>query len=335
MTEVFGGITVEQNPQVSIIVANWEGSAWLARCLSSLQISARVAGLRFELIVVDDASADASCSIVTTSFPRVRLLRNPRNIGFARTVNRGVRAARAPIVLLSNNDLLAKEGFVAHLCRWFVDPPPECHALCASRPLFAVSARTVGWYDGKPNQVCMGAVWKGGRVTPAWADPREPARCLFAQAGAAAYDRELFLKLGGLATFYEPGYWEDYDISWRAAKRGWSQVFDPAAFALHIGGGSMTKRYGAEGVARMKSRNHLLFEAANLRSPRLVGEWALRLPLALARTWHDRHRPGSFPLALADARGRFRAAMRARMRLRAVVSDAEILEEFREFEPSY
>lgn len=324
-----------QRPQVSIVVANWEGSAWIARCLSSLQISARASGLRFELIVVDDASRDASCSIVRDAFPRVRLLRNPRNIGFARTVNRGVRAARGRVVVLSNNDLVAKEGFVGGLCRWFVAPPPELPALTGGRPLFAVSARTVGWYDGRPNQLCMGAVWKGGRVTPAFSDPRTAAPCLFVQAGAAAYDRERFLALGGLARFYEPGYWEDYDISWRAAKGGQAQLYDPQAFALHIGGGSMTRRYGAEGVARMKARNHLLFEAASLRSPRLLGEWALRLPLTLARTWSDRRRPGSFPMALGDARGRLRAALRARTRLHTAVSDEDLLAPWHDFEPSY
>src|SRR5690606_37957901 len=123
--------------------------------------------------------------------------------------------------------------------------------------LFGVSARTVSWFDGKPNQVCMGVTLKGGRLTPSWIALDEPARCVFVQAGAAAYNRAHFLRLGGVNKVYHPGYWEDYDISYYAAKRGLINLYDTHALALHHGGGSMTRRYGHEEVNRMKARNHL------------------------------------------------------------------------------
>jgi GT2 family glycosyltransferase len=310
-------------PAVSIVVANWNGAEWIARCLSSLLVSARAARLDFELIVADDASADGSPALVAARFPRVRLLRNPRNLGFRRTINRGARAARGRVLVLCNNDLVAQEGFVGSLVRWFGEP-------AAGLPLFAVSARTIGWWDGRPNQLCMGAVWRGGRITPAWSDPAKASPCLFAQAGAAAYDRALFLRLGGLAPLYEPGYWEDYDLSWSAARRGWRQLYDPEAVALHVGGGSMTRRFGADAVAMMKARNHLLFEWRHLRDAALVAEHAARLPLAAARG--DRHFGRAFRGALA------RLPLALRLRLgdpRGPVPDAQILEPWRDFQPSF
>ncbi len=51
-------------PVFSVVVTNWNGEQWLARCLSSLQFSARATGLAFELIVVDDASADGSVPLI-------------------------------------------------------------------------------------------------------------------------------------------------------------------------------------------------------------------------------------------------------------------------------
>jgi len=324
-------------PLVSIVVANWNGQEWIARCLSSLQISARHAGLPFELIVVDDASTDGSADLLRARFPAVRLLVNPRNLGFARTVNRGARQARGRVLVLANNDLLVREAFVAELAKWFLQPS-LARPFAGKRRLFAVSAKTVGWYDGKPNQLCMGAVWRGGRITPAWDDPKGAAPCLFAQAGAAAYDREAWTQLGGLATFYEPGYWEDYDLSWRAARAGFAQLYDPAAFALHVGGGSMTRRYGAPGVALMKGRNHLLFEAANLRSPRLLAEWSARLPLGLARSLHSTPVPGAASLdaAARAALPRLPQALAHRLRgPQAQHSDLDLLRPFREFTPSF
>ena len=322
-------------PKVSIIVANWQGEPWLSRALSSLQASAREWGRPFEVIVVDDASTDDSVPLVRSRFPRVRLLVNRRNAGFRRTINRGVRAARGQVVVLCNNDLAVQPPFISSLARWF-EPSPPPGLLAAGERLFAISARTLAWYDGTPNQVCMGAIWRGGRLTPAYSAPDRPARCLFAQAGAAAYDRALFMQLGGLSGLYEPGYWEDYDLSMRAARRGWVQVYDPAAVALHIGGGSMTRRYGAEGVALMKARNHLIFEWRHLRDTRLVAAHASRLPFTLARACM----PGGaalFPSAFLGALGRLPAILRARAAdpLGTAPSDRQVLEPWRGFTPSY
>lgn len=314
-------------PEVSIVVPNWQGGEWIGRCVSSLLLSLRGARVSGELIVVDDRSMDDSVSLLRRQFPSIRLLCNRRNRGFAWSVNRGAREARGRVLVLANNDLVAREGFVENLVRWFRGPEED-------RP-FAVSARTVGWYDGRPNQLCMGALWRGGRVTPAWADPGEATRCLFVQAGAAAYDRERFLALGGLDRLYEPGYWEDYDLSWRAARRGWWSLYDPDAFALHVGGGSMRRRYGEDGVRRLKARNHLLFEAANLRSGRLLAEWHARIPLGLARDC--RRAPGErvYTQALADALPRLRTVLARRMTDVSVASDEELLEPFCHFQASY
>jgi GT2 family glycosyltransferase len=331
-------------PLVSIIVANWNGEHWLSRCVSSLQISARASKLAFELIVVDDASSDGSCAMIREQFPRVRLLVNRTNRGFARTINRGVKAARGKVVILCNNDLLVREEFVFNLARWLVvegrETLPRIDGAWSDEPYkkitFGVSAKTVGWYDGKPNQVCMGAVWKGGRVTPAYKNPEAPTRCLFLQAGAAAYLREKFLELGGLSHLFEPGYWEDYDLSWRAARRGMAMIYDPAAFALHVGGGSMTKRYGARAVADMKARNHLLFEAANLRSPRLLAEWCARVPLTMSRAVRTLNTDGNYCRALLACRERLPLVVAARRRHRGeLLSDEQILAPFRDFTPSY
>jgi GT2 family glycosyltransferase len=268
--------------------------------------------------VVDDASSDGSPDLVRERFPRVRLLRNRRNVGFARSINWGVAASSGRYLVLCNNDLLVREEFVGELLAPF-DGGKE--------RLFATSAKTVGWYDGKPNQLCMGAQWRGGRVTPAWHDPKGNHACLFVQAGAAAYRRDLWESLGGLSTLYEPGYWEDYDLSWRAAKAGMTSLYVPSAFALHVGGGSMTKRYGAELVRRMKARNHLLFEAANLTSPRFLGEWALRLGWSLRDAAFREGAAGLFP--------RLAMAFKQRSSLPRSVSDPEILAPWREFTPSF
>ncbi|MDD2414120.1 MAG: glycosyltransferase, partial [Eubacteriaceae bacterium] len=75
--------------QVSIIIPNFNGEAYIANCLQSLY---RQKEQDFEIIVVDDASKDKSLAIIR-HYPDVRLLINSKNLGFAASVNRGIRAS--------------------------------------------------------------------------------------------------------------------------------------------------------------------------------------------------------------------------------------------------
>ncbi len=254
------------------------------RCLSSLQLSARKTGEEGEIIVVDDASTDDSVALIKANFPRVRVVRNTVNKGFGESTNRGARLAKGNIIILCNNDLVVKEQFLPNLLRWFKQPEQLANGLTLHpQDVFSVSAQTLSWWDGSPNQACMAAKFLGGRITPAYKTPEAAEQCLFTQAGAAAYNRIKFLQLRGLRGEFHPGYWEDYDISYRAAKCGWINLYDPAALALHHGGGSMTKRFGAPAVHQMKARNHLLFEWMNLASLPLLAKHFIRLALELLR----------------------------------------------------
>lgn len=94
----------------------------------------------------------------------------------------------------------------------------------------------------------------------------------------------------------------------------------------------MSRRYGSRGVAVMKARNHLLFEAANLTSPRLLAEWSARLPLALSRAGTA---APEFLTAAGEAASRLPQALAQRMRLSGRVSDSDILAPWRRFHPSF
>ena len=102
----------------SIIVPNWNGKPYLARCLSSLLLSAKRTGLSYELIVVDDASTDDSWRIAEERFPRVRLMRNEGNIGFAASVNRGVSVAAGEIAFRASMERIAAAGENAFSPGW-------------------------------------------------------------------------------------------------------------------------------------------------------------------------------------------------------------------------
>jgi GT2 family glycosyltransferase len=66
---------------LSIIVINWNTCDFLSRCLQSVYDT--VSDLDLETIVVDTASTDGSQAMVHQSFPRIRLIENSENVGFA------------------------------------------------------------------------------------------------------------------------------------------------------------------------------------------------------------------------------------------------------------
>src|SRR5262245_44387135 len=103
----------KRRPAVSVCIVNWNCRRHLRRCLRSL--SSRRQGVRLEVIVVDNASTDGAAEMVARRFPRVVLLRNGANVGFARGCNQAARAARGRYLFFLNNDTLVPDGALGRL----------------------------------------------------------------------------------------------------------------------------------------------------------------------------------------------------------------------------
>jgi hypothetical protein len=91
-------------PTLGIVVVNYNGLADTRRCLISL---ASLTKTKSFVVVVDNASSDASASILAGEFPSAAVIRSPINGGWAGGNNVGIRAALsagADFVLLLNND---------------------------------------------------------------------------------------------------------------------------------------------------------------------------------------------------------------------------------------
>jgi glycosyltransferase involved in cell wall biosynthesis len=100
--------------RISIIIATKDRAAYLDRALESLE--RQIGAPPFEVIVVDNASTDATKTVAQVAAARgkipVRYVYEPEpNRGKAR--NRGIEAASAPVVLFCDDDVVAPPGFVA------------------------------------------------------------------------------------------------------------------------------------------------------------------------------------------------------------------------------
>jgi hypothetical protein len=79
--------------------------------------------LTFEIFVVDNGSNDGSPDWVRRKFPKVELIQNQRNLGFAKANNEALRRSRGRYALLLNTDVILTDGAVGDLVE-FMDRNP-------------------------------------------------------------------------------------------------------------------------------------------------------------------------------------------------------------------
>lgn len=109
MTYLAGqNFSVQEPPELSIIIVDWNTRDLLRDCLSSVYDETRVTS--FEVFVVDNASSDGSVEMVKREFPQVRLIENRENLGFARANNQGIKQSRGSYILLLNPDTVVLSG---------------------------------------------------------------------------------------------------------------------------------------------------------------------------------------------------------------------------------
>ena len=189
---------------VSVVIPMFNQHELTADCLASLARHTP-AGIA-EIIVVDDASSPP----FTTSDPRVRVLGNRHNLGFAGSCNRGAAAARGEYLLFLNNDVEALPGWLKPLL-----------TVLAERPEVGIVAPKLIHPDGTV-QHC-GKVWgdlEAPHSQPSHIYYREPAdapkvnrsREYPLVTGACMLVRRAeFLALGPFDESYQNG-WEDDDL---------------------------------------------------------------------------------------------------------------------------
>jgi N-acetylglucosaminyl-diphospho-decaprenol L-rhamnosyltransferase len=108
-------------PLLSIVLVNWNTRDLLRACLRS--IYATLDAISFEIIVVDNASDDASADMIRSEFPEVQVIRNEANLGFAVGNNIGLRRASGDFVMLLNPDTDLCPGSVARMLDFIKSRP--------------------------------------------------------------------------------------------------------------------------------------------------------------------------------------------------------------------
>jgi GT2 family glycosyltransferase len=107
---------------LSIVIVTWNGRDLVLDCLDSIR-EAKLE-LSYEVIVVDNGSADGTVECVERQFPDTRIVALPRNIGFGAGNNRGLEVMRGRYAVLLNGDTIVMPGGL-EACVRFLDRHPD------------------------------------------------------------------------------------------------------------------------------------------------------------------------------------------------------------------
>ena len=240
--------------EVSVIIPNFNGIAFLDTVLNSLEGQSMN---DFEVILVDNGSTDGSCSFAAANYPWVHILELSDNFGFCRAVNEGIRASKAPYVLLLNNDTEVTENFVEEML----------DAIKRHRNAFSCGARMVQYHDrdrldDAGNYYCaLGWSFARGRGRDIHAFEKEE-KIFAACAGAAIYRKKILDQIG-LFDEEHFAYLEDVDIGYRARIYGYENWYAPEAVVYHVGSGTSGSRYN-QFKTRYSSRNNVYLVYKNM-----------------------------------------------------------------------
>ncbi len=234
-------------PQVSIVIPVYNKFEYTEACLRSLAEQAGEA--TFEVIVVDDASSDATAANLAR-IDGIRVLANEDNLGFIGSCNAGAAMARGDFIVLLNNDTVVTAGWLEAMLACFAER--EDAGLVGARLVYP---------DGRLQEAGGivfndGSGWNYGRLEhpddPRFGFRREVDYC---SGAAIMLPRKLWQALDGFDARYTPAYYEDTDLAFRVRQAGRKVYVEPHAVVVHYEGISNGTDTGS-GIKRYQTVNH-------------------------------------------------------------------------------
>ena len=229
---------------VSFIILNWNNKKTIFECLDSLLIQTYPS---LEMIVVDNGSVDRSVDMIEKRYgTQIQLIRNPKNLGFAGGVNRGLEAVQGEYVALLNSDATLEPEWTQEMVKGIQQSSTV--GMCACKTYLA-GQKTV--LDNTGEVICRDCLGLArGRLEKDLGQYDRSDDVLCPSGCAALYRKKMLEDIGGLDKKFF-AYAEDIEIGIKGRWLGYTCRYIPTAVAYHhlsrsSGVLSSLKAYGVE-----------------------------------------------------------------------------------------
>lgn len=256
---------------LSICIPTLEAKTLLGNCLRSIYENTH--DCAFEIIAVDNNSQDGTVEMLQTEFPKVRLIRNDHNAGFARPTNQALRVSGGKYALLLNNDTVILPNALDQLVA-FMDAHPDV-GICTPKVLnrdgtlqkqcrrsFATPWDLFCYFSGLSRLFPKSRLFARYLVTY---EDENTVHSVDAVSGSCMLIRRQVIDQIGLLDERFFAYQEDTDYCFRCHQAGWNIYYYPPAQIIH---------YASQGGSRVNPyrsiyewhRSYLLYYRKNLAS---------------------------------------------------------------------
>jgi len=330
-------------PRVALSIVTWNSMKYLPDIMESVR-SQSYPGVT--PIVVDNGSTDGSPEFVRRNYPEVMVLRNTRNLGFARAHNQAIGYARAQIagedgevfVLVVNPDIILDEKFVERLVERF-EHRTDIGSACGK--LLKVYDQADGDLREKIYSDLIDSaglrIFRSRRVVDRGSGDRdgeeyERTEEVFGASGALAmYRMSALADVAVSGQYFDEdffAYKEDVDLAWRLRLRGWKSLYVPAARAYHHRALAGTEKFSIRRMlqdhagrsvvrGRLSYRNHMLTLAKNDHLLNLLRDLPRVALLEAGKFWYL----ALFSPSALRALPEFVCALPAAIRKRGIIMD--------------
>ena len=267
-------------PDVSVIIVNYNVRDFLHQSLLSIQIALK--GIHSEIFVIDNASDDGSAEMVRRRFPRIQLIANTANLGFAKANNIALKKARGKFLLLINPDTIVQEDTIRVMVE-FLQNHPEV-GLAGCKILNPDGSFQPACRRGFPTPwVAFAKIFGLSRLFPktklfgTYLSMEETYPVDAVSGSFMMVRKEIFEQVGGLDESYFM-YGEDLDWCYRIRQAGWRIFYVHSTQIIHYKGES-TRRSSLDEIRTFYNAKHLFVEK-HFQSSRIFNI-ALRLSIGL------------------------------------------------------
>jgi len=211
-------------PKITLVIPTWNGKDRLLRCLDAL--SWQVCQ-NFTIIVIINNIRDSAINALKNK-PRLQVIVNTKNLGFAAAVNQGIRASNSPYIGVLNDDAFPDPGWLEALISAM--ERDSRIGVCASLMVFAHQPDVIQSAGIAIDRAAI--AWDRLRGRPV-NEAVEECEVFGASAGAALYRRAMLEEIGLFDERFF-AYLEDVDLAWRAQIAGWRCQYVPQAVVRHL-----------------------------------------------------------------------------------------------------
>jgi N-acetylglucosaminyl-diphospho-decaprenol L-rhamnosyltransferase len=212
-------------PNLTIIILSYNSAHIIGECLKSLNFD------KYKVVVVDNASRDNSVEFVRKNFPKVEIIKIPKNIGYGRGNNVALEQVNTEFALVLNPDAIILEKDIEIVLEEMRKNPAVAMAgpvILGKYPLDQNEARSE---IAKIEENFLASK----NDYRAKLDDNFVARFL---VGAALFMKVSIMKKIGFFDKEIFLYYEDNEICQRVEVNNYKNILVPNAFAFHIAGKS-------------------------------------------------------------------------------------------------